>query len=274
MTLAHGQLCPAHSDLLDTVRAYWDVHVSDWKVASHKVGTKEYFVETETYRFEKLNYLDRLVESSAYPGRRLLDVGCGLGNDTSRFAQGGVQVVGIDLAERAIQLSRTNFSQRGLAGDFYVMNGEQIEFPDQSFDLVYCHTVLHFTPDPARMIREIHRVLKPGGRAILVTVNRHSWLKLLHKLMNVEIDYLDAPVFRWFTQREFRALLSPFADVKVVFERFPVRTKVHEGIKARLYNAVFVDLFNALPRSWIARSGYHLVAFASKSENSNRRGGC
>jgi hypothetical protein len=115
------------------------------------------------------------------------------------------------------------------------------------------------------MIREIYRVLKPGKTAILMTVNRHSWLNLLHKLMKVEIDHLDSPVFHQYTVGEFRELLAPFAEVRIVPERFPVRTKVHEGIKARLYNMFFVDLFNALPRRWVRRSGHHLMAFVRKA---------
>ena len=250
---------------LDAVRQFWNDHVHDWKVARSKVGTKEFFEEIEEYRFEKLSYLPRRVDFNGYAGKRVLDVGCGVGNDLSRFVRGGANVVGIDLAKHSIELARSNFKYRGLRGEFHVMNGEQLDFPDGCFDLVYCHTVLHFTPHPDRMIREINRVLKPGGQAILMTVNRHSWLNFLHKTLKVEIDHLDAPVFHQYTQREFRKLLSPFANIEIVVERFPVRTKVHEGWKAKLYNGLFVDVFNTLPRSWVRRSGHHLLAFATKA---------
>lgn len=254
----------SHAEGIEAVRQYWNNHIHDWKVARSEVGTREFFEEIEDYRFEKLAYLAQLVDFSGYPGQRVLDVGCGVGNDLSRFARGGAEVVGIDLAERSIELARQNFELRGLRGEFYVMDGEQLEFPDCSFDVVYCHTVLHFTPRPERMVSEIHRVLKSGRQAILMTVNRRSWLNLLHRLMKVEIDHLDAPVFRQYTLGEFRMLLAPFAKVQIVPERFPVPTKMHEGTKARLYNTFFVDLFNALPRRWVRRSGHHLMAFASK----------
>jgi ubiquinone/menaquinone biosynthesis C-methylase UbiE len=253
------------SDRLEAVQQFWNDHVHDWKVARSGVGTREFFEEIEAYRFEKLAYLPQLVDFSGYSGQRVLDVGCGVGNDLSRFACGGAQVAGIDLAEHSIELARRNFQLRGLHGEFYVMNGEQLEFPDCNFDLVYCHTVLHFTPRPERMVSEIHRVLKPGRQAIVMTVNRRSWLNFLHRLMKVEIDHLDAPVFHQYTLGEFRKLLAPFAEVRIVPERFPVRTKVHEGMKAWFYNTLFVDLFNALPRRWVRQSGHHLMAFASKA---------
>lgn len=251
-------------DLLDAVRHFWDNHIHDWKVARSEPGTAAFFEEIEAYRFEKLEYLAKVVDFSGYAGKSLLDVGCGVGNDLSRFARGGAMVSGIDLAPHSIDLAKSNFSQRGLEGDFEVMNGEAMSFPDAHFDVVYCHTVLHFTPDPAKMIREISRVLKPGGEAILMTVNRNSWLNTMKKIANVQIDHLDAPVFYQLSIADYQELLSPFPSVEILPERFPVRTKVHEGLKAKLFNTLFVDVFNMLPRSITRKSGHHLMAFCRK----------
>ena len=120
------------------------------------------------------------------------------------------------------------------------------------------------TPNPDKMISEIERVLRPNGLAIMMTVNRRSWLNFLHKILKVQIDHLDSPVFYKYTIREFQLMLDAFSDVRVVPERFPVRTKVHGGLKARFFNFVFVDIFNALPRVWTRKTGHHLMAFARK----------
>lgn len=249
---------------IDAVRDFWNNHVHDWKVAKSPAGTKAFFEEIEEYRYEKLDYLPAAVGFERFAGKTVLDLGCGVGNDLTRFVKAGAIVTGVDLAEHSIQLARDNFRFRGLEGEFMIMNGERLSLPDDSFDAVFCHTVLHFTPDPAAMVAEIHRVLKPGGEAILMTVNRRSWMNLLHKVMKVEIDHLDSPVFYQFTIDEFRDLLAPFADVRIVPHRFPVRTKVHGGLKGKLFNLLFVDVFNALPRSWVRRSGHHLIAYARK----------
>jgi SAM-dependent methyltransferase len=250
---------------LAAVRAYWNEQVTHWPIATAAPGSAAFFAQAEAYRFEKLDYLERRVDFAGFAGRRVLDLGCGLGNDAARFARGGAAVTLVDLAPRALELARANFAQRGLPGTFLEGNGEALELPEGSFDLVWCHTVLHFTPEPARMVREIHRVLAPGGQAILMGVNRRSWMRLLHRLARVEIDHLAAPVFHWFTRDEFAALLAPFAEARVVVERFPVRTVVHKGLKARLFNTLFVDAFNALPRSWVEGFGHHLLAFARKA---------
>lgn len=255
---------------LAAVRAYWSEQVGHWPIATAPVGTAAYFEQTEAYRYDKLDYLERRIDFTSYTGMRVLDLGCGLGNDGVRFARGGAIVTGVDLAPRAVELARANFAQRGLAGTFVEGNGEEVELRDGSFDLVWCHTVLHFTPEPARMVREIHRVLAPGGQAILMGVNRRSWMRLMHRLARVEIDHLAAPVFHWFTREEFAALLAPFAEARVVVERFPIRTKVHQGLKAQLFNALFVDAFNALPRAWVEGVGHHLLAFATKGAEAGR----
>ena len=249
---------------IELVRDYWDRNVDAWKITTQAPGNREFFLETEKYRFEKLHYLTKVIDFSCFAEKELLEVGCGLANDLSRFAKGGAEVTGIDLSPRAIELSQINFAQRGLNGHFMVMNGEAMTFADCSFDVVYCHTVLHFTPSPAAMISEIHRVLRPGGTAILMTLNRRSWMNALRLLMRVEVDHLDSPVYRRFTIAEFEELLSVFSGVRVLPERFPVPTKVHKGLKSRLYNELFVGVFNAMPDAWTRRTGHHLMAFCKK----------
>ena len=90
---------------LEKTRSFWNANVSNWKVATHNPDSLEFFLETEKYRFEKLHYLAELVDFNSFSGQRLLDLGCGLGNDTARFAAGGADVTGIDISDRAIALS-------------------------------------------------------------------------------------------------------------------------------------------------------------------------
>jgi ubiquinone/menaquinone biosynthesis C-methylase UbiE len=144
------------------------------------------------------------------------------------------------------------------------MNGEALTFGDESFDVVYAHGVLQYTAHPGRMIREIHRVLRPGGEAILMVYNKHSWLNLLSKLVKTEIEHHDAPVLEKYSIAEFTALLSPFSNARISPERFPVPTRLHHGFKATLYNQVFVRAFHLLPKALVRPTGWHLMAFAHK----------
>jgi hypothetical protein len=114
------------------------------------------------------------------------------------------------------------------------------------------------------MASEIHRVLKPGGTAIMMVYNRRSWLRFMSMTMGVGLEHEDSPFLRLFTRGEFRSVLAPFRNVRIVPERFPVATKLHRGVKAVLYNGVFVGAFHLLPRPLVRWSGWHLMAFATK----------
>jgi ubiquinone/menaquinone biosynthesis C-methylase UbiE len=253
-----------NSPLITAISAYWDEHIHDLEIATHPIGSAEFFLELDEYRFDKLRYLPQIVDFTAYKNQRILEVGCGVGIDLARFAQAGAEVVGVDLSATAVQLAHQNFQQQGLTADFCVMNGEELQLADNSFDVVYAHGVLQYTANPQQMLHELHRVLRPGGQAILMVYNTNSWLMALSKLMKVELEHEDAPFIRTFSIKEFKQLLRPFAQVQIIPERFPVPTRLHHGLKATLYNKIFVGTFNALPRAWVRPFGWHLIAFAHK----------
>lgn len=250
--------------LLTELRDYWNLHIHDLEIATHPVGTAGFFQELAEYRFDKLHYLPQVVNFSAYKGKRLLEVGCGLGIDLVRFARAGAVVTGVDLAEVSIDLARKNFVQEGLTADLQVMNGEDLQFGDNSFDVVYAHGVLQYTADTQRMINELHRVLQPSGEAILMVYNKYSWLNILSKLTKVELEHEDAPVLRKYSIRQFKSMLRSFAEFRLVPERFPVKSRLHGGIKGTLYNELFVGGFNMLPKALIRPFGWHIMAFARK----------
>jgi ubiquinone/menaquinone biosynthesis C-methylase UbiE len=246
------------------VRAYWDQHIHDLEITRHPVGSRGFFDDLDQYHFEKLHHLLRLVDFDGYRGRMVLEVGCGAAVDLARFAKGGAMTTGVDLAPSAIALARQNFEQQGLTGAFEVADGEQLPFPDNTFDCVYAHGVVQYTAQPQRLVDECRRVLKPGGQAIFQVYNRVSWLNALSKLMKVGLEHDDAPVLLKFSIPEFKRLLHDFRDIRLVPERFPVKSRLHGGWKGLVFNTVFVGTFNALPRSVVRRFGWHLLAFCRK----------
>jgi 2-polyprenyl-3-methyl-5-hydroxy-6-metoxy-1,4-benzoquinol methylase len=251
-------------DLLEAIRVYWNAHIHDLAIAQHPIGTKEFFEELAVYRFEKLTYLPQVVDFGAYKGKRLLEVGCGLGIDLIRFARHGALATGIDLAEESIRLAREHFALNGLDAELRTMDGEHLQFRDGSFEVVYAHGVLQYTRDAQRMVDEIHRVLTPGGEAILMVYHRYSWLNLLAALCGVALEHEDAPVLKKYSIHDFRDLLRGFSRVQIIPERFPVKTRLHRGMKATLYNTCVVGAFDLLPRAIVRPFGWHLMAKAIK----------
>jgi len=243
------------------VRKYWDTHIHDLDITAHPPGSRGFFADLEQYHFEKLHHLPRLVPFEGYGGQRVLEVGCGAGTDLVRFARHGARATGIDLAPSSIALAKQNFAYAGLSADLLVADGETLPFRDGSFDLVYAHGVVQYTSSDRALVAECRRVLRPGGLAVFQVYNRVSWLNALSKVTKVDLEHVDAPVLRKYSLGEFRDLLTGFSRVRIVPERFPVKTRLHGGLKGLVYNTCFVGLFNAMPRAFTRRFGWHLLAF-------------
>jgi len=247
-----------------SVRQYWDVHIHDLDISTHAAGSPGFFADLDAYHFEKLHHLLRLVDFAGWRDRAVLDVGCGAGVEVVRFAKGGARVAGVDVSSQAVKLTRQNTLQQGVQAALAVADGEALPFPDASFDFVYAHGVIQYAADDAHVVAECHRVLRPGGMAMFQVYNRVSWLHLLSKVMKVPLEHDDAPVLRRYSIAEFRDLVRGFSSVEIVPERFPVKSRLHKGWKGTLFNAGFVGGFNALPRAWVRRFGWHLLAFCRK----------
>jgi SAM-dependent methyltransferase len=246
------------------VRAYWNQHIHDLDISREVPGTPGFFADLDQYHFEKLHHLLRLVTFEGYRGKRVLDVGCGAGTDLVRFARAGAIVSGVDLSAAAIELARANVAQQGLEADLREADAAHLPYADGTFDLVFAHGVVQYSADPAGVVGECWRVLKPGGEAIVQAYNRVSWLNALSKLMKVPLEHEGAPVLEKYTAAELRKMLSRFREVRIVEERFPVKSRLHGGWKGFLFNTLFVGTFNALPRSLVRRFGWHLLAFCRK----------
>jgi SAM-dependent methyltransferase len=242
------RLAPPAPDIA-AVRAYWNRHIHDLEISSHPAGSPGFFADLDEYHFDKLHHLLRLIDFDGYAGRRVLEVGC---------------VAGVDVADSAIALARENVRHQGLPAALCVGDGERLPFPADTFDFVYAHGVVQYTAGDESLVDECRRVLKPGGTAFFQVYNRVSWLHALSRVMKVGLEHEDAPVLREYSPGEFRRLLRGFSAVRVVPERFPVRSRLHGGWKGALYNHLFVGTFNAIPRPLVRRFGWHLLAFCRK----------
>ena len=197
-------------------------------------GTREYFDAIERDRYQSYApWLRQAIGFDQYAGKQLLEVGFGTGTDLLQFARGGALVTGVDLTPRSIEIARRRFEVYGLPGEFLVGDGENLSFPDASFDVVYSFGVLHHTPDTERALGEIHRVLKPGGKAIVMLYHRASlyyWASLVVKhgllrgelfkesigeIMSRRVEYSETggrPLVKVYTRAEVRRMFRIFRE--------------------------------------------------------------
>src|ERR1041384_8034188 len=291
------------STLKERVRSFWQENPCGTKFADAPPGSRRFYELVEEHRYTKEWHIPAAAGFAHSKNLSVLEVGCGLGTDGAQFAKAGAKYTGIDLTDAAVDLAKRRFELFDLPGTFRVADAETLNFPDNSFDLVYSHGVLHHTPDPAAAVREIHRVLRPGGKAVVMLYHRDSYnyhvnismlrragaqllrlksgVKLVHLLtgepetslrdharqLQAKSNYLDTDEF---LSRNTDGAGNPLARVysrteaRALFNDF-----AHVELRTYFLNKRWLPVLGAvLPRSLetklAARWGWHLWIYATK----------
>jgi ubiquinone/menaquinone biosynthesis C-methylase UbiE len=124
-------------------------------------------------------------------GKRLLDLGCGAGENSVYFAQRGADCVASDYSPGMVNVALKLAASNGVKVEGKVINAMAIDYPDHSFDIVYAANLLHHIPDPMVTIREIHRVLKPGGKMCFWDPLRHNPVINVYRRIATEVRTED-----------------------------------------------------------------------------------
>jgi ubiquinone/menaquinone biosynthesis C-methylase UbiE len=139
----------------------------------------EFFRQVERERYELEPYIPTFAQFEVARGKRVLEIGVGAGTDFVRWVRAGAEATGIDLTDQAISLVRERLALEELSAKLYVGDAENLPFETDSFDIVYSYGVIHHTPNTAKAVQEIWRVLKANGLARVMIYHLHSWVALL-----------------------------------------------------------------------------------------------
>jgi glycosyltransferase involved in cell wall biosynthesis/ubiquinone/menaquinone biosynthesis C-methylase UbiE len=237
----------------DEVQKQWD----NDPAGSHYVKdaprhTLEWFLEAEAYRHgEYAPWMRETMEFERHAGEELLEIGGGMGTDLAQFAKNGARVTDLDLSAGHLELAQESFHLRGLTGRFVLHDAETLPFPDNSFDIVYSNGVLHHTPNTRDVVAEIRRVLKPGGKAIVMMYaenSLHYWRNLvwtiglkegqledfsIGEIMSRSVERSDnaaaRPLVKVYTTRRLKHLFDGFTDIEVM-QRQMVKAEVPRAL--------------------------------------------
>jgi len=256
------------------VHDYWDAHTLGFQYVTDPrlmPGTRAFFDHIRPWMspFKFPWIMERIErEAALLSGRRLLEVGCGMGYVSLEFIRRGARVTATDLTPQAVSLTRRHFTLENVqAEDVRVQNVLSLSFHNDSFDAVWANGVVHATGDTALAIREIRRVLKPGGRAIISHFyRRRSWMYFLSKLgrENIEFQEEDPPVNEWHTDREILGMFEGFEIVEAVREHYRALPIARNGMKALLYRSLFRPAYNRLPEGLAKALAYKFSVTAVK----------
>ena len=226
-------------DYKDAVQDQWDSNPCGSHYAKDVPRhTLDWFLEIERYRYEEYApWMYEAMEFSRHHGERVLEIGGGIGTDHAQFAKHGAITTDIDLSSGHLALAQENFKLRGLKGTFVHHDAEKLPFPDATFDVVYSNGVIHHTPNTQRVVDEIYRVLKPGGKAIVMVYaenSLHYWRNLVTVLglrqhlletfsigeimsRHVELTENDArPLVKVYTKQRLQKLFARYGKTSIV----------------------------------------------------------
>jgi glycosyltransferase involved in cell wall biosynthesis/ubiquinone/menaquinone biosynthesis C-methylase UbiE len=236
--------------------------------------TLKWFEEAERYRYQEYaQWMPEVMEFAGWSGKQVLEVGAGMGTDLAQYARNGAETTDCDLSGGHLDLAQENFALRGLRSAFVQGDVENLPFADESFDMVYSNGVVHHTPATAKAIAEMHRVIRPGGRAIVMVYaerSLHYWRMLVgdaglrHGLLEelsigeimsrtVELSSTGArPLVKVYTAAALRPMFSRFDRVSIT--------------KRQLTPAERPPRLEWVPAPWLSRVlGWNLIVKADKA---------
>jgi ubiquinone/menaquinone biosynthesis C-methylase UbiE len=164
---------------IGAVRDFWNARPCNIRHSPKPLGTREYFDDVETRRYYVHPYLPAFAEFDRWRGKRVLEVGCGIGTDTMSFLRAGADVTAVDLSSESLNVARRRARTYGFEDriHFFEANAEQLAetVPAEPYDLVYSFGVLHHTPHPDRAFDQIRAYLSPGGTLKIMMYYTCSW---------------------------------------------------------------------------------------------------
>src|SRR5215470_11592821 len=164
---------------ISRVQEYWNARPCNIRHSAAPIGTKQYFDEVEARKYFVEPHIPLFAEFERWPGKKVLEIGCGIGTDTINFARAGAQVSTVDLSEKSMELARQRAATFGLEEPirFYPGNAEQLStfVPVERYDLIYSFGVIHHTPHPEAVLEQLRRYAGAETTVKIMVYHHRSW---------------------------------------------------------------------------------------------------
>ena len=203
---------------VEKVQIFWDRQPCNIRHGIAPVGTRQYFDQVEARKYLVEPHIPRFAQFARWQGKKVLEVGCGIGTDAINFARAGADLTAVELSGESLRLCQRRFELFGLKARFYQANVEQLSkiVPQEQYDLVYSFGVIHHTPNPRQGIAELMKYLGPGSELRLMLYAKISWKNLLVILKRVQPEaQAGCPIVYTYTARSIRRLLNGLDVVSI-----------------------------------------------------------
>ena len=260
------------------VQAYWDARPCNVRHSPKSLGTREYFDEVEARKYLVEPHIHAFAQFERWKGKKVLEIGCGIGTDAVNFARAGAELVAVDLSAKSLEIARRRFEVYGLSGSFYRGSAERLSsfLAPEPFDLIYSFGAIHHTLRPERVVAEIEKYCGPHTELRIMLYSKWSWKVLWILMKHGRSGFwragplvrahseaqADCPVTHYYSFQQVRDLLRHFRIIDLRKEHiFPY--VVHQYVKYRYQRQWYFRwmprrLFRLLERQF----GWHTLVVA------------
>lgn len=248
---------------IEDVAGYWNRRPCNIRHSTKEVGTREYFDEVEARKYFVEPHIPAFAEFDRWAGKKVLEIGCGLGTDASNFSRAGADYTGVELSSASLALAKQRFEVFGLNGNFFEGNAEKVDeiVPNRGYDLIYSFGVIHHTVTPRNVIEAARRVIADDGELRIMLYNKNSWKDVM---IRAGFDQPEAqsgcPIAFTYTDDEVRDLLAGQFEVTDIQAEHIFPYVIEKYIKYEYepqawFKAMPEAMFRALEQAF----GWHLL---------------
>jgi len=231
------------------IEQYWDQQPCNIKHGLAPEGTEEFWNNINRRRWFVGPHLWQLADFENCKGRRVLELGCGIGSDAEQFVRHGAEYVGIDLSSRSIELCEQRFAVMGLDAEFYHMDaGDSLRVASLGqFDMVYACGVLHHYPNVEQVVSNAYASLTSNG-----------------EFRQFEAQD-NCPYARVYSQEELQKLLDGYFDIKNIKQDYCFMYNVDQYKQGNyVLEPWFAEMSNTQRHAINQNLGWHLSVIAAK----------
>jgi SAM-dependent methyltransferase len=256
------------SATIDQVKDFWNARPCNVRHSDKPLGTREYFDEVEKKKFTAEPHIPTFCEFDRWHGKRVLEIGSGIGTMAINFARAGADYTGVELSEESLALTRQRFEVYDYPGRFFQGNAEElINFvPIQKYDLVFTWGVIHHSPNPGAILQQAQHYMKSGTTLKVMVYAANSWKNYMIEAGHdqPEAQY-GCPVAFTYTENQLMSMIGPgFRIVSVDQDHiFPFQVEPYKAgqyKKQPWFEHMPAEIFRVLER----RLGWHLMITAEK----------